>query len=93
MPRSDVGLQALAAAQKDIFFLSNNATRSPAELEKKFQGYGVQIDVQKQVITPANSIVEYLEKTKFDKRIFLIGSPVLEEHLRRNNLDVVTGVI
>lgn len=90
--RAEQGVKALEQAEKAIYFLSNNATRSVDELGKKFAKYEIKLDLQQQFITPAHSIVDYLKGINFDKSIYLIGSSVLAEHLRAHNFEVVTGV-
>lgn len=90
--RAEEGVQALAAAQKDVFFLSNNATRSIEELAHKFENYNLTFDMEKQHITPAHAIVDYLKGINFTKSVFLIGSTQLANHLRANDFGVITGV-
>lgn len=90
--RAEEGVKALDNAQKEIFFLSNNCTRTVEELQKKFAKYDVKLDLVKQFITTANSIVDYLKEIEFEKSIYLIGSPVLADYLRKNNYEVIMGV-
>lgn len=90
--RAEEGVKALEEAKKNIYFLSNNATRSVDELKIKFAKYEIKLDLQQQFISPAHSIADYLKGINFDKTIYLIGSSVLADHLRAHNFDVVTGV-
>lgn len=85
-------VKALEEAGKEFFFLSNNATRSNNELEEKFKSFQVKLDLDKQFLTLANSLVDYLKGINFEKSIYLIGSPILAERLRKNNYDVIMGV-
>lgn len=90
--RAEEGVKALQVAGKELFFLSNNATRTTPELKEKFAKYDINLDLMKQFHTPANSIVDYLNSINFDQSIYLIGSAQLADHLRRNDFQVIVGV-
>jgi len=67
----------LTENKKKYFFLSNNSSESRIEYQKKLKRMGIRI-TKNQIITSAQTTIEYLKKRKY-KKIFLLGTESLAQ--------------
>ncbi|GAA5987992.1 hypothetical protein JCM5350_007852 [Sporobolomyces pararoseus] len=76
-------LELLRKRGKNIFFVTNNATKSRASNKQKFDKMGIQAEVE-EIFTSAFAAAAYLKNVlKFpqDKKAYVIGEKGLEEEL------------
>lgn len=70
-------LEKLKRAGKTYIFLTNNSSKSPLAYVEKLERMGLSIE-QKQVITSGQATIHYLKKQYLNKKVFLLGNPILK---------------
>lgn len=74
-------LAFLDRKETPYFFLTNNSSRSRADYTGKLSGYGLEVPEEK-VFSSGVATAIYLNKNKPGARIYLVGTPSLEEEFR-----------
>ncbi|EDW29491.1 GL22743 [Drosophila persimilis] len=66
--------------RKNIYFCTNNSTKTREELLKKAQNMGFSI-TEGEIISTAHATAAYLKKRNFEKRVYVIGSDGITKEL------------
>ena len=74
-------VHACARLHKRFIFVTNNSSQNADHYVKKLRKMGVTI-TNNQVFTAGQATIFYLEKNNYPKRIYLLGTPALEEEFR-----------
>ncbi|MWV64083.1 HAD-IIA family hydrolase [Halorubrum sp. JWXQ-INN 858] len=83
------GIDALEEAGVEPVFLSNNATKRPAQYREKLAGFGIDVPADS-VRNSAAIAAAFLADRHPDAGVYVIGEPALVAELRAAGLDVVT---
>lgn len=75
---ADDFLETIKQSGKDFIFLTNNSSRSGKVYVEKLKGLGIDVE-ESQVMTSGKATILYLKRLKPDAKIFLLGTPSLEE--------------
>jgi len=81
-------LDILEESSKEFLFLTNNSSKNRVGYKEKLANLGCNID-EDRVFTSGEATTIYLNKRKADARIFLLGTPFLEEEFRKNGFRLV----
>ena len=73
---------------KQTYFLTNNSSRSRADYVQKLHNLGLPIPAE-QIFSSGEATAIYLEKQKPGARIYLVGTPSLEQEFRRFGFEMV----
>ncbi|XP_002066000.4 glycerol-3-phosphate phosphatase, partial [Drosophila willistoni] len=73
-------MNQLKAQGKNIYFCTNNSTKTRAELLTKGLELGFQI-TEEGIISTAHATAAYLKQRNFDKRVFVIGTEGITQEL------------
>ncbi|TFG49609.1 MAG: HAD-IIA family hydrolase [Anaerolineales bacterium] len=73
---------------KPYFFLTNNSSRSRADYVKKMAKYGLEVKEEK-IFSSGMATAIYLLKEKPAARVYLVGTPSLEEEFRAYGFQLV----
>lgn len=63
---------------KDYIFFTNNSSKSPRLYMEKLAGMGCPIE-RKRIMTSGDVMIEFLKANRPGKRVYLVGTPALEE--------------
>jgi len=88
IPGAAAGLDAIADANLDRVFLSNNPTARPAAYESRFETAGFAVD-REEVFTAGTLTTRYLRDAHAADRLFVIGESGLKDQLRGAGLTLV----
>ncbi|MEE4195159.1 MAG: HAD family hydrolase, partial [Anaerolineae bacterium] len=66
---------------KQFLFLTNNSSKNPNQYVKKLAKLGIDVTVE-QVFTSGMATAIYLKQQKPDAKVYLVGTPGLEEEFR-----------
>ena len=72
----------------DYLFLTNNSSKHRGQYAKKLRRLGLEIDEDK-IFTSGEATAIYLGKEKPGARIYLVGTPALEEEFKRHGFALV----
>ena len=75
--------------ERDYIFFTNNASRVPSVYVEKLHKLGLDVDESK-VVTAGDVCAEFLKVNYPGAKIFLNGTPVLEENWKEKGLNLVT---
>jgi len=75
---ADEFIETIRQRGKDFIFLTNNSSRSGKVYVEKLKGLGIDVD-ESQVMTSGKATILYLKRLKPEAKIFLLGTPSLEE--------------
>lgn len=78
LPGADRSIETLRAAGVDVAFVSNNATRTPAEYVARLESMGIDVELDR-IVTAGTVTRSYLEANHADDKIHLVG----EDGLRK----------
>ena len=81
-------LEYLDDKSRPYYFLTNNSSRSRVDYAKKLAGYGIQASEEK-IFSSGMATAIYLKKQKPGARIYLVGTPSLEEEFRNFGFELV----
>jgi len=88
-------IDKVKATGRRFLFFTNNASRVPSFYQKRLEKMGLTVDVS-DIVTAGDVTIEYLKTFYPDARVYLNGTPLLEEsftehgiHLVKDNPDVV----
>ena len=70
---------------KRFVFFTNNSSRSPETYLKRLAGMGCPV-LPEQVITSGDVMIQYLKENYLGKRIFLAGTPDLEQNFYQHGI-------
>jgi HAD superfamily hydrolase (TIGR01450 family) len=73
---------------RPYYFLTNNSSRSRADYSQKLVGYGLTAS-EDMIFSSGMATAIYLKKQKPGARIFLVGTPSLEEEFRAYGFELV----
>jgi len=74
--------------QVPYYFLTNNSSRSRQDYVTKLEGMGLPTPAEK-IFSSGEATAIYLQKQKKDARVFLVGTPSLENEFKRFGFDLV----
>lgn len=81
-------LDFLEERSRAYFFLTNNSSRSREDYVKKLAGYGLNTPAER-IFSSGMATAIYLRDQKPGARIYLVGTPSLEEEFRSYGFDLV----
>jgi 4-nitrophenyl phosphatase len=81
-------LDYLDLNSRPYFFLTNNSSRSRADYSDKLAGYGIKT-TEERIFSSGMATAIYLKKQKPGARIYLVGTPSLEEEFRKYGFELV----
>lgn len=81
-------LDGLKEAGHDFLFFTNNSSQSPEVYINKLERMGCPIDHDK-IITSGMVATHYLKKYYGDSRVYLLGTPALEEQFIKDGINLV----
>jgi 4-nitrophenyl phosphatase len=73
---------------KEFMFFTNNASRTPEHYKNKLFNMGCHVN-EKDIVTAGDVTIEYLIEKYPEKRIYLVGTPILEGSFREARIDLV----
>lgn len=77
-----------ADPERDFIFFTNNASRVPSVYVDKLHKMGMEV-TEKQVVTAGDVTAEYLKTHYPGARVYLNGTPVLEDNWRQKGIQLV----
>ena len=89
VPGADAGLDALSTAGVTPVFLSNNATKRPAEYREKLAELSIEVPVER-ILNSAAISADYLAAHHPDAGVYVVGEASLRAELRDAGLSVVS---
>jgi HAD superfamily hydrolase (TIGR01450 family) len=81
-------LTYLDEKSRPYFFLTNNSSRSRTDYVTKLAGYGLDVPLEK-IFSSGMATAIYLQNQKPNARVYLVGTPSLEEEFRSYGFDLV----
>ena len=81
-------LEKVKATGRRFVFFTNNSSRIPSFYQKKLEKMGCFVD-QSEVITSGNVTIAYLQTHYADKKIYLVGTPLLVESFEEAGINLV----
>lgn len=81
-------LSTIKAKGKNYIFLTNNSSASRLSYVKKLRSFGIDVDTE-QIFTSGEATARYLNKTHDGARVYLLGTPALEEEFRQHGVQIV----
>ncbi|KAL5275985.1 hypothetical protein ACFFRR_001670 [Megaselia abdita] len=82
------GFNALKLGGKKVAFVTNNSVRSPKDYVSRFHAAGVDFNPE-EMVHPLKSIIDYLNITKFEGRIYCIANELFKNSLKEAGYDVI----
>ena len=82
-------LEEVKKAGKRYVFFTNNSSKSPKTYIDKLAKMGCYIK-RNQIITSGDVMIQYLKEYYPEKKVYLVGTPDLEENFRENGI-LLTG--
>jgi len=78
-------IDLLAKINKRIIYFTNNASKNPAYYLDKLRRIGFPAS-KEQILTSADVLIKFLKSHRQNKKIYLLGTPYLEDMFRENNI-------
>ena len=78
-------LEEVKKAGKRYVFFTNNSSKSPKTYIDKLAKMGCYIK-RNQIITSGDVMIQYLKEYYPEKKVYLVGTPDLEENFRENGI-------
>lgn len=91
IPGAGDGFNALKLGGKKVSFVTNNSVRSPKDYVDKFKSAGVDFDAE-DLVHPLKSIIDYLNITNFEGRIYCIANELFKNSIKEAGFDVIDDV-
>ena len=66
-------------------FFTNNSSRIPSFYQKKLEGMGCAVK-QQDIITSGDVTIAWLQRNHPDKKVYLVGTPLLEQSFRQGGI-------
>ncbi|WP_035171818.1 HAD-IIA family hydrolase [Caldanaerobius polysaccharolyticus] len=82
-------LKFLKNTDRRYLFLTNNSSKDRGYYVKKLINMGVSDITEGDVFTSGEATAMYIKKLNKGNRVFLVGTPYLEDELRRFGIDIV----
>lgn len=83
-------LSLLEEQDKSFVFLTNNSSKNSTVYVEKLKRLGIEVDENK-IFTSGEATTIYLKNNKPGAKVFLLGTPSLEEEFCRNAFTLVNG--
>lgn len=74
---------------KDFVFFTNNSSKNALVYKDKLAQMGCFVE-ESQIVTSGMVTIEYLKKNFQNSRVFLVGTPMLQEDFRRRGIKLVS---
>ena len=81
-------LEMLKDTNREFLFLTNNSSKNRMAYKEKLRNFGCIIE-EESVFTSGEATTTYLNKRKQGAKIFLLGTPYLEEEFERNGFKLI----
>ena len=81
-------LEKVKETGRRFVFFTNNSSRIPSFYQKKLEKMGCFVD-KSEVITSGNVTIAYLQTHYADKKIYLVGTPLLVESFEEAGINLV----
>ncbi len=78
-------LRIVQETGRDYLFFTNNSSRSPEEYLRRLAGMGCPVP-RSRLMTSGDVAVQYLQARYPGKRVYLMGTPALEQHFRESGI-------
>jgi len=88
IPGTDEGIAAMRTAGIEPVFLSNNATKRPAQYREKLASFGIEVP-RRRVCNSAAIAAAYLAREHPDDGVYVIGERALRAELEAAGLELV----
>lgn len=72
---------------KNYIFVTNNSSKQKTDYLKKLQAMGIDVEAD-QVFTSGEATRYYLKKNQFGKKIYLLGTPALEDEFQSDGFEL-----
>lgn len=80
-------LDYLRNTGRDFLFLTNNSSKDATYYTQKLGALGIQCNA-KDILTSGEATAIYLKNTKKCEKVFLLGTPVLEEEFKQHGFEL-----
>lgn len=80
-------IEKIRQTGKEFMFFTNNASKTPEEYMEKLKKMGCEVE-RKNIVTSGDVTIEYLLKNYSNSKIYLVGTPSLEESFRRSGINL-----
>ena len=81
-------LAKLKEEEKKAIYITNNSSRAVSQYIEKLKGLGIETNVD-DYCTSANALVYNIKKDNHGAKIFLLGTPFLEEYMEESGFKLV----
>lgn len=88
LPGAENFISHLQSKNIPYFFLTNNSSRSRAQVADKLKHLGLAVN-EDQVFTSGEATVIFLKKYHPEARLYVVGTPALEDEFRSNGFQLV----
>jgi len=88
IPGADLFIQQLRERKLPFLLMTNNSTRTAAEVARHMQGMGIPAE-EADVFTSAQAAAQYWDEQQQGKRVFVIGETGLQEALKDKGFELV----
>lgn len=75
-------IETVRSQGKKVYFFTNNSSRSPMGYVKKLTDLGFKDIKREDIMTSGDVMINYLKKQKENPKVYLSGSPELEEQFK-----------
>lgn len=82
-------LQKIERQNKKLIFLTNNSSKSSRDYQQKLEGLGVSVPPEN-IINSGEVTADYIKERKEGARVYLVGTPSLQDELEAAGLQVTT---
>jgi 4-nitrophenyl phosphatase len=88
LPGAGVLLETLREQAIHYYFLTNNSSKSKSDYVEKLNGFGLPVSPG-EIFTSGEATAIHLQRQKPGARVYLVGTPSLEEEFARFGFDLV----
>ncbi|KAE9553280.1 hypothetical protein FO519_003538 [Halicephalobus sp. NKZ332] len=89
IPGAPTVLETLIERGKQVFILTNNSTRVVSQVLEKMHSLGFQKMATENIVTSGVVTADYIKQKGFQKPVYLIGTPGLEQTLKSSGIEVI----
>lgn len=82
-------IDTVRAQGKRVYFFTNNSSRSPMGYVKKLTDLGFKDVKREDIMTSGDVMISYLKKQKKNPKVYLSGSPELEEQFKAAGIELL----
>lgn len=83
-------IERIRKSGREFMFFTNNASKTPEYYMDKLKKMGCDVN-RKDIVTSGDVTIEYLLKKYADNKVYLVGTPLLEESFRKAGINLVPG--